>query len=248
MPRNNLLSIVIYPAVGIGLMLCAVAPAALVVPPWPRPSSDAQAIADRTTWQHWNTFNSTTGPNAPDVAEINPNGTANAFDAAASVSGSFLTGGGNIYSPTGVIKPRVTVPGYSLSDHETRFLVQVISQGAPIDATELWLDGVPVISLPGYSYTELSRTALGGFGGFKIEHAWTFTASHDGVSFQLDWGWGAESASLDQIAVDTHAVRVPEPSMWVAVAGVVGLLLARRSPMTPGRSNQGGQPCSDSDQ
>jgi len=236
MPRNKSCIIVVYRAVCIGLMACTAAPAALLPPPWTRPGSDAQAIADRTTYQHWNSFTSTTGPNPPDVAENNPNGTADAFDSAAPASGSFITSGGNIYSPNTVIKPRVTVPGYALSDHETRFLVQVISQGGQIDTTDLWLDGVPVSSLPGYSYTELSRTVLGGFGGFKIEHAWTFTARADASSFQLDWGWNVESASLDQIAVDTFAVRVPEPSMWVAANAVVAVLLVCRTPLASRRS------------
>ncbi|HWP40307.1 MAG TPA: hypothetical protein VNL70_05230 [Tepidisphaeraceae bacterium] len=215
--------------VGIGLIVGGTAPAALISPPWTRPGNDAQASADRTSYQHWNNFTSTSGPNAPDVAEINPNGTADAFDSAAAVSGSFVTSGGNIYSPANVIKPRVIVPGYALPDHETRFVVQVISQGATIDTADLRLDGVPVSSLPGYGYTELSRTALGGFGGFKIEHAWTFTAPADASSFQLDWGWGATSASLDQIAVDTFAVPVPEPLAGMAVALLVPLLRRNRA-------------------
>ena len=50
-----------------------------------------------TTYQEWNVFSSTGGPNAPDVANSNVNGAANVVELS---GGAFVTSGGNIYSPT----------------------------------------------------------------------------------------------------------------------------------------------------
>lgn len=207
--------------------------ASFITPVWTRPSANPQAAADQTTFQHWNVFSLASGPNAPDVAEVNPNGAADAFDAAASVSGSFITSGGNIYSPTGIIKPRAIVPGYDIAGNQLSVLVQVESQGAEIDAPDLRVDGVPASTLSDYSYNELSRVALGGFGGFKIEHAWTFTIP-DAASTQIDWGWGVVSASVGQILVDTRSVAVPEPSSLACLA-LAGMAALRRHRLTPRR-------------
>ncbi|MEX2112060.1 MAG: PEP-CTERM sorting domain-containing protein [Pirellulales bacterium] len=204
--------------------------AAFVNPSWTRPVDDTQAATDQTTYQSWNVFTSTTGPNAPDVAEINPNGTANAYDSSSAASGSFVTSGGNIYSFTAVsIEPRAIVPGFATGEL-TNSLVQVLVQGSLIDVDDLTLDGVSVSTLADYSYTELSSTPLGGFGGAAVEHAWTFTAPADLASFQLDWGWNAESASLDRISIDTQVAAVPEPATWaLALVGMLGLgVVARR--------------------
>jgi hypothetical protein len=210
--------------------LVSTAQAAFINPSWTRPSNDAQATSDQTTYQHWNVFSSAIGPNAPDVAETNPNGTADAYDANNAASGSFVTSGGNIYSfAVDSIQPRAIVPGFS-TGQTVDFLVQVLVQGNLIDVDDLTLDGVQVNTLPNYGYTELSSTPLGGFGGAAVEHAWTFTAPADLASFQIDWGWNADSASLDQIAIDTHIASVPEPATWaLAMAGALGVgVLARR--------------------
>jgi hypothetical protein len=205
------------------------ASAAFVTPSWTQPTTDGQASADQTTYQHWNVFTSTTGPNAPDVAEVNPNGVGNAFDNNAGASGSFVTGGGNIYSfTTTSIQPRAIVPGYATGD-PVEFLVQVLVQGNLIDVDDVMLGGVQISTLANYSYTELSSTPLGGFGGAAVEHAWTFTAPADLASFQIDWGWDAESASLDRIAIDTHVAAVPEPASWaLAAVGAMVLGVAAR--------------------
>lgn len=196
---------------------------------WTRPTDDASATLGLTTYQEWDAFTSPTGPNLPDIAEINPSGIADALDAAAPGSGAFITSGGNIYSFSGVIEPRAVVPGYAYPGGTTNFLVQIESNGSDIDPADLTLNGTLVSALDGYSYTELSRTSLGGTGGSMVEHAWMFAAPTDLSSFQLDWGWGPTSSSLGRMSVDTQVMPVPEPaSITLALASVAGLVFARR--------------------
>jgi hypothetical protein len=215
-----------------------VARAAFITPSgWTRPANDGQAASDLTTFQHWDVLGGPTDitsvAKTPDLAEINPNGAATARDSSAPASGSFFTSGGNIYSFSGVITPQAVVPGYAAAGYLTEFLVQVRSQGQNIDTADLKLGGVQVSTLPGYSYTELSNVSLGGFGGFLIDHAWTFTAPADLASFTLDFGWGVTSSSLDQLSIDTHLTAVPEPaSLAMATLGAIGIAVAARKART----------------
>jgi hypothetical protein len=183
------------------------ASAAVIEPTlWTRPTTAGQASTDLTSYQKWDVFTSVAA-NAPDVAAINPNGTADAFDSNQPASGGFLTGGGNIYSFSGVIQPRSIVPSFALgASHDLEMLVQVASLGASIDTSGLTVNGVLASTLSDYSYTEISSTELGGLGGYRVEHAWSFVLSGDPASVTLDWAWGASSASLDVLSIDTHAL------------------------------------------
>ncbi|MGD9645929.1 MAG: PEP-CTERM sorting domain-containing protein [Pirellulales bacterium] len=211
-------------------LLGGAAHAAFITPSgWTRPVDDTAASSTLTTFQHWDVLGSSGDdpalPKAADVAKINPNGAATVRDSSSPASGAFITSGGNIYSFSGVITPEAIVPGYAAAGYRTEFLVQLRTQGQNIDTADLTLGGVPVSSLAGFSYTELSNVDLGGFGGFLIDHAWTFTAPADLASFTLDWGWGASSASFDQLAIDTHLIPVPEPAS-LAMAGLASLGIA----------------------
>lgn len=216
----------------LGGLTAAEAHAAFITPSgWTRPANDGQAATDLTTFQHWDVLG-TSGSDpallkAPDLAEINPSGAATVHDAAAPASGAFITSGGNLYSFADVIKPQAVVPGYAAPGSKTEFLVQLRTQGQNIDTADLKLGGVLVSTLPGFSYTELSNVSLGGFGGFLIDHAWTFTAPADLASFTLDFGWGVTSSSFDQLSVDTHLTAVPEPASLAMVAlGAIGIAVA----------------------
>lgn len=198
---------------------------------WARPLDDATAAVARTTFQEWNIFTTAAGPNAPDVAEVNPSGTADAFDSNAGSpptgSGAFVTSGGNIYSPAGVIKPRIIIPQPNAGPgYFTEVLLQVKVLGSDIATGDLTVDGVPIATLGNYSYAELSRVELGGLGGFAVEHLWAFTLPGNPASFSVLIPNGATSVSLDRVAVDTFAV-VPEPAV-AAVLAVAMLGLRRR--------------------
>lgn len=216
------------------LVAAASATAAFQDPAWPRPTSDAEAAAGLTTFQHWDRFTSVSGPNAPDVAEVNPNGVANAFDAAAPGSASFLTGG-NIYSITGIIKPRIEVPLYPESASATTFVqLQLQVTGIEINTDDLTVNGTPLAQIVGADYTELSRVDMGQaqfpgappFTIWMIQHKWTF-AVNDASSLLIDFGWSVPSASLQEILLDTQSI-VPEPATLSIFAGAA-LILARRN-------------------
>lgn len=194
--------------VGAVIAAASAAPAAFVEPSaWRRPVAPAEAAMTRTTYQEWDVFFSSAGPNAPDVAEINPNGVPDAFDAAWQTSGSFVTSGGNLYSFAGVIQPRVQVPlPPSSARTATEVLLQVRTFGALIDTDHLTVNGVPASQLGAYRYEERSRVEIsGGFGGFDVEHAWQFSVSASEL-LRIDFAWGVSSSSLDRLAVDTRSM------------------------------------------
>lgn len=233
------------------VLSCGVTHAAFVAPTdWVRPTTPIQASFDKTTYQEWQRFTSTSGPNAPSdgtssdtgsgnnlandgLFYVNPNDQvvvsiddANAYDRASSTSNAFVTGGGNIYSPGGVIQPRVVLAGFDQPDALVHFMVQVRTLGSLIDTDFLSVNGVPWTDLPGsHAYQQLYSLPLGGFGGALVDHLWTFSAP-DAPSFQIDFGWGVTSVSLDVIAVDTYSV-VPEPASLAIVGLLVPMLLRR---------------------
>jgi len=188
-------------------------------PAW-RPADGTEASAEKTTYQEWNVFVSPVGPNTPDVESINPNGVADAWDTSGA---SFVTSGGNIYSPTGIIAMEATIPGYGLgADYATEFLLQMRTLGSELDIDSLTIDGVAINTLDGFSYEELDRDVLGGFGGSIVDHAFAFTAPVSLVSYDLAWFGAESSVSQDILIVDTRDVLVPEP----AAAAMLGTGLA----------------------
>ena len=95
-----------------------------IPPPWTR------GIAN-STYQEWNAFTSATGPNTPDVANNNPNGTAAVRN---SEPTAFVTGGGNIYSFAAPLDIDVVVPNFGLgADYATAAILQVRALGTEID-------------------------------------------------------------------------------------------------------------------
>lgn len=177
-----------------------------------------------TTYQEWNVFSSTGGPNAPDVANSNVNGTANVVELS---GGAFVTSGGNIYSPTFVTSFSVTVPDFNLgSGYVTNAVIQIRTQGTNVDTASVLFNGAAA-----QSATLLYSEVLGGFGG-NLED-WEFVFSNVPGNLSLDtitFHASGSSMSLDRLSVDTQAVAVPEASslVMVGIAAVTVLGVVRR--------------------
>ncbi|MGB7160529.1 MAG: hypothetical protein WBD40_20860 [Tepidisphaeraceae bacterium] len=214
---------------------------------WTRPADDAAATATQTTYQAWETFVDADGgtgaapnsPNNPSVADVNPNGAANTYDTS---GGSFLTGGGNIYSPGVATQIRSIIPDYAAgAGFVTTVLAQVKTFGTEPNYGAITLtyhDGTSNVSIAPFSMTELSRTTLGGpFGGGDVERAYVFHVPHSAASLDLFIPASGSSMSLDYVAIDTittpvevgYVSAIPEPTAIAPLAcGAVALLSRRR--------------------
>jgi hypothetical protein len=197
-------------------------------------ASDPQATA-----QVWDFFTSQTG-NAPDTLDLNANGTATAGDANFPASGSFVTGGGNIYAIFGEVFPSAEVPHFGTTGGDfTTVLVQLETLGSPIDPGTIALsDGTETFAPDDVVLTE--RTDLGDgpqFGG-SIDTWWiqfNLTGSADMYDFVVEPT--AASLSFDGLRIDTFTSTtptfvtpppaVPEPASIALLAGA-GLMLLRR--------------------
>lgn len=190
-----------------------------------------------TTYQHWDVFTATTDQ-APDLANINGNGTAELDEL---TGGAFVTSGGNIYSPSVPTSFSVTISEADVPSpaHDVTAIVQIKTLGTELDYGSVLLNGLaPVDS------AELSRLALGGFGGEEVESWFLFNVPYasfgDGTpgveDLTLTFNAAGSSLSLDQLAVDT-AIRpfgfyaepnpVPEPGS-LALLGLGALAAVRR--------------------
>jgi hypothetical protein len=213
----------------------------------------------QTTQQQWDLFASPTGPNPANTpptvatAPFNPNGAANVVE---SSGGSFVTSGGNIYSPTASLRVDLTVPEYGLGGgYVTTVLLQTRTQGSeavyegPGGIRLTYADGSGSHTVYPVSAAELSRTPLGGFGGAMVEYAAVFQVPFSPESLLLEVDAAGSSMSFDRAAVDTIVTRasggsplvggmnptvgfvpvaVPEPGVGLAIGGVVLAVLGAR--------------------
>lgn len=204
------------------------------------PASWVRGVDPGSTYQEWDVFTSTTGPNAPNspgvppaavvaAAPFNPNGVADAFDTA---GGSFVTGGGNIYSPTAIVDVDVLVPNYAAGAATwTTVLLQTRTQGNSIDPAGVRLSG-PGGTLAPVDSALLFVQPLGGFGG-NLEDRWfEFIVPGNAASYLLEFAGAASSVSVDKISVDTvwtsaaNPLRDPNPVVPEPRAGVLAILAA----------------------
>lgn len=211
------------------------ASAAFVTPTdWTRPSNDAAAASARTTYQEWNVFTSPGGPNDPDVAEINPNvgagpnpSKANVYDTS---GGSFVTGGGNIYSFSVATLNDADVPSYGLgATGTTDVLFQVRTLGTELDYANVRLvynDGTTNQTVAFTERQELERVSLGGFGGTQVDTLFRFDIPYSPSTFKIEFDASGSSMSTDRVSADT-LTSVPEPASFAMLAAG-GLLALRR--------------------
>jgi hypothetical protein len=231
---------------------------------WNRPTT----TGTNATFQAWETFTSVTGPNAPQTVNgagtgdpavvttanfngfggpaastwsaINPGGTANAFDANAATSGSIITSGGNIYSFSGVVIPRLVIPNNldgvagNNPTGATTLLLQVRAGGTPID-------GATVRLVDPISGTEISPfldqvLANSGSGMSAVQdRMFQFVVGGNADSYTINFSAAGASMSMARVAVDTHwdpTAPVPEPSLMLMIGGA-GLWVWRRSRLAP---------------
>lgn len=233
---------------------CSMAQADFFAPTvWARPTT----TGTNATFQGWETFSSTTGPNAPQPvpgpafggagtwSPMNPGGVANAFDSNAPGNGAFITSGGNIYSPTGLVAPRAFIPNNidltagTNNNGWTTLIVQLRTQGSFLDLESGRINGTvaPVSAVITYN-----QAAGGGFGGTIRDYWLQFQLPGNADSYQFDILPLGTSVSFDRFAVDTiwnptagsqeeafleppPASAVPEPAAW-AMMGLTGLAAA----------------------
>lgn len=210
---------------------------AFVQPTWARPTTTARASSSLATYQRWDVFTSVTA-NAPDVAAINPNGSANAFDANAPGSGTIVTSTGNLYAGSGIIRMNVVVPNYAAAAERTRFLLQIKTIGSALfdtdgvwpsppvetDFSRLTLNGEPVDALVSFVHTQLAVSPGSGPTSFDVERSIAFDVPGNAAGYTFEWTTARGSCSQMEISVDTIVV-VPEPML---LAGALPLVLVRR--------------------
>jgi len=165
-------------------------------------------------YAQWEVFSSPSGPNAPDVGvfvggDLPPAAPGfDAYDAAWETSGSFITSGGNIYSFSAPIEPRVELPGFGLGGgFNTTVVLQVRTLGSEPDLDSFLLNG----SIEPVEVTELFRDDLGGgpFGGTLLDTLVRFEVQGDLSAYDIDFVAAASSMSLDRVAIDAYASSAP---------------------------------------
>ncbi|MBI2824340.1 MAG: hypothetical protein HYX69_06600 [Planctomycetia bacterium] len=159
-----------------------------------------------STYQEWNVFASADGstPNAPDVGLFNPaspaNGNPDVFDTS---GGSFLTGGGNIYSFSVATDIDAVIPNYGYGSwYHTTLILQTRTIGSEIDYA-----GVHIGTAAPAAQQELGRVPVGSPGGdtFQVDHLFRFELAGNAASYLAEFMASAPSMSLDRVAVDTFA-------------------------------------------
>lgn len=234
---------------------------------WNRPTT----TGGTATFQAWEAFTSTTGPNAPGTVfgvgtgdpstvssgtannnlgfggpagatwnTINSAGVPNAFNT--TPVGSFVTSGGNIYSPAGIVTPRIEIPNNidnligNQSTGFTSLILQVRTQGSFPDYNSIRLtDPTSGSLLAPNDITVLATASLGGFGGTLQDTLIRFlNVPGNADLYTIDFAAASSSMSLDRLAVDTFfsnsiisAPAIPEPNVGI-LAGVATLVLGYR--------------------
>ncbi len=133
--------------------------------------------------------------------------------------GSFVTGGGNIYSV--VLANRFTLEFQNNGALPFQVALQTRTLGTELDPASILLNGVA----PDHRQ-ELSRLALGGFGGDQIDNLfiWRLAAGRD---LTLAFAAPASHMSLDALTLDAAPVPVPA-AVWLLGSALSAMTFAAR--------------------
>jgi hypothetical protein len=240
----------------LGILAGALAVSATVQAAFIVPNSTAAPFEDwsrndaSSLYAEWDTFTTPSGPNTPDVGSFPgaapdaATSTVQEVDNGALDVGAFLTSG-NIYSPGNEEDDpeswgsfEVLFPNYGNgSGWNTRVGVQVRTNGTEpdLDSFVLTYENGGTVSVPLLAHKELSRVALGGFGGFSVDNLFVFDADFNPSQFKLTFVALGAHMSVDSILVDTFTTQseltpVPEPTTGLLLAigmSVLGVRYAR---------------------
>ncbi len=172
-----------------------------------------------STYQAWDIFTSASGPNAPDAANNNPNGSAVLTQ---STPGAFVTGGGNIYSPGGPGVYSVNVPDFNFgAEYSSSAVLQIRTIGSLLDTASITLNGFS----PQSSQLLWDEPSAQG-----STQEWAFTWNNlvgNSTTDLFAFSAQAEHMSLDRVSIDTFTSAVPEPNS-LALLGLAGISITRR--------------------
>jgi len=206
--------------------LAPTASAAFVSPdgvnaPWVR------GITAHSAWAEWQNFGTGAGPNAPDAGTFADGSFSDGSPAwnARDISGfGLVTGGGNLYGPGGALTVQVDIPAFDLGEPAiTTVWLQVRTLGTEVLPGSVLLGGAAAVEV-----TELSRTALGGFGGFQVETLWRFEVAADAAGHAIVFSAAGPHMSVDALSVDAFT-QVPGPGAAALLLGAWALPTRRRS-------------------
>ncbi|MBK8019436.1 MAG: PEP-CTERM sorting domain-containing protein [Betaproteobacteria bacterium] len=176
-------------------------------------------------YAEWNFFNDSDSSTPLTIQDATPDIAAAGLGSgvaqfAETTGGAFITGGGNVYSPTVATAFTVSLPGVSGA---TEVWLRAATLGSLLEASAT-LNGVAAEAQESYSVP----IPGGGFGGDEKEWYWRWTLPTAASSLQFSFASSASSVSLDQVAV--YAAPVPEPGTYAMFGlGLAGLAaFARR--------------------
>jgi hypothetical protein len=172
-----------------------------------------------STYQHWDAFSASFGA-TPDVANSNPNGTATA----GVTPPGLLTSSSNYYSFGGPFSVLLDVPDYNLASHRTLVMLQVATEGNELLPGTLFANAVA----PHYSEELFRGTVTSPFGPVERVETLFLFGIETAANFSLQLGANIH-ASVVEVAVDTFASPIPEPTTALMVmVGLAGLGVSGR--------------------